>query len=41
MSTATAMLLCIFVEMMLGAKGCPSLRDDLNDLEQNAEWLKC
>ena len=39
MSTAMAMFFCIFAGVMLDV-GCPTLRNDLNDLEQNVEWLK-
>ena len=42
MSTAMAIVFCIFAGMMLGVKASAhaTLRDDLNDLAQNVEWLK-
>ena len=39
MSTIT-ILLCISVGMMLGVEACFALRDDVEELEQNVEWLK-
>ena len=39
MSTTT-ILLCISVGMMLGVKAHRGLRDDVEELEQNMEWLK-
>ena len=33
-------ILCIFVGIVLGVKAHPTLRDDVDELEQTVEWLK-